>query len=105
MFGVSGITLSSFPHMLESSLNTLIHGASLGCLAWSCPHCMAPFCELSCFGLQVFFLFFLQSAMVMFDLAWMMSKDLNDMLWYVVCTHTHIHLEILLNRVGSPATS
>lgn len=28
-------------------------------------------------------LFFLQSAMVMFDLAWMMSKDLNDMLWYV----------------------
>lgn len=21
--------------------------------------------------------------MVMFDLAWMMSKDLNDMLWYV----------------------
>uniref|UniRef100_A0A8C8ZQ02 Cell division cycle 45 n=1 Tax=Prolemur simus TaxID=1328070 RepID=A0A8C8ZQ02_PROSS len=23
------------------------------------------------------------SAMVMFDLAWMMSKDLNDMLWYV----------------------
>lgn len=27
--------------------------------------------------------FFLQSAMVMFDLAWMMSKDLNDMLWWV----------------------
>lgn len=26
----------------------------------------------------------LQSAMVMFDLAWTMSKDLNDMLWYVV---------------------
>uniref|UniRef100_A0A8D0HD72 Cell division cycle 45 n=1 Tax=Sphenodon punctatus TaxID=8508 RepID=A0A8D0HD72_SPHPU len=27
-----------------------------------------------------------RSAMVMFDLAWIMSKDLNDMLWYVYVT-------------------
>lgn len=47
--------------------------------------CPAPACALSmsttAFGLRL--LSFLQSAMVMFDLAWMMSKDLNDMLWYV----------------------
>jgi len=27
--------------------------------------------------------------MVMFDLAWIMSKDLNDMLWYVSIIISH----------------
>lgn len=34
---------------------------------------------------------FFQSAMVMFDLAWMMSKDMNDMLWYVASSRGHSH--------------
>ena len=38
--------------------------------------------------------------MVMFDLAWMMSKDLNDMLWYVVYTHTHILVHSAASMLG-----
>lgn len=33
--------------------------------------------------------------MVMFDLAWMMSKDLNDMLWYVVPSQGQCHTRLL----------
>lgn len=33
--------------------------------------------------------------MVMFDLAWMMSKDLNDMLWYVVPSQVQYHTWLL----------
>lgn len=33
---------------------------------------------------------FFQSAMVMFDLAWMMSKDMNDMLWYVASSSSSV---------------
>lgn len=40
-------------------------------------------------------LLFLQSAMVIFDLAWMMSKDLNDMLWYVVPSQGQCHTWLL----------
>lgn len=56
--------------------------------------CPAPACALSmsttAFGLRL--LSFLQSAMVMFDLAWMMSKDLNDMLWYVGPSQGQCHM-------------
>lgn len=38
--------------------------------------------------------------MVMFDLAWMMSKDLNDMLWYVARVHAHTHIPVYTSMLG-----
>lgn len=67
------------------SLSEALGSSSLCCPALVYAHCMSTAAS----GLNL--LLFLQSAMVIFDLAWMMSKDLNDMLWYVVPSQGQCH--------------